>query len=216
METMTSGRSASYSAISTYSRVRILHQLQTTPQRTITDLVGATGLHANTVREHLQRLVEEGYVVGEPEQRKVRGRPRVLYSASDGVTASSPVRQRKVKESAARGDLLRRVLPGSVGGEGLSAVEQHQMDAVVDELLDSGFDPVIDEDGLTIDLTPCAHAQAQAEHRDVLCQVHLSLLQGVLTEARGPLAVDGMRQSCDPRECVIHLTRTPPAGESAD
>lgn len=212
---MTSGRPATYSAISSYSRVEILHLLQTAPRRTIADLVAATGLHANTVREHLQRLVDEGYVVGETEERKVRGRPRVLYSASDGLTTSSPVQRRKVKESAARGDLLRRVLPATVGGDGLSPDERHQLDAVVDELLDSGFDPVIDEDGLTIDLTPCAHAQSQADHRDTLCQVHLSLLQGVLTEARGPLAVDGMRPACDPRECVIQLMRTPPAGESA-
>lgn len=210
---MTSGRPASYSAISSSSRVEILHLLQTTPQRTIADLVDATGLHANTVREHLQRLLDDGCIVSETEKRQMRGRPRVLYSAADGADASSPVQRRKVQESAERGDLLRRILP--TDGEDLSPVEQHQLDAIVDQLLDAGFDPVVDEQKLTIDLTPCAHAEAQAGHRDMLCSVHLSLMQGVLTEARGPLAIEGMRPACDPRECVVQLLRTRPADDPA-
>ena len=51
-----------YSAISSYSRVRVLHLLQQRPQRTIAELCQSTGLHPNTVREHLQRLIDGGYV----------------------------------------------------------------------------------------------------------------------------------------------------------
>ena len=61
----------------------------------MTELCDATGLHANTVREHLQRLIESGYVVPETEQRATRGRPRVFYSAATGAdTASSPIATR--------------------------------------------------------------------------------------------------------------------------
>lgn len=201
---MTTGRPAGYSAISSYSRVEILNLVQKHPRRTIAELVSATSLHANTVREHLQRLIEEGYVVASPEVRTTRGRPRVLYSASDGETASSPVQRRKVQASAERGDLMRRVMPGHTPVE-LDTQAVHQIDAIVDDLIDSGFDPLVDEDDLTIDLTPCSHAEAQADHRAVLCSVHLGLMQSVLNEAGGPLSIDGMRSSCDPRQCVVQL-----------
>jgi len=198
-------RPAGYSAISSYSRVEILHLIQERPQRTIAELVEATKLHANTVREHLQRLILDGYIVAETEHRTTRGRPRVLYSAADGDEAWSPVQQRKVREAAHRGDLMRRVLPSELPPE-LTTEALHQVDALVENLVDAGFDPIVDESELTIDLTPCAHAEVQAGHRQVLCSVHLGLMQGVIAQAGGPLTVDGMRSSCDPRECIVQLS----------
>lgn len=200
---MTTGRPAGYSAISNYSRVEILHLVQEQPQRTITEIVSATGLHPNTVREHLQRLIDDGYVVSASEHRTTRGRPRVLYSATDGVSSCSPVQRRRVRAAAERGDLMRRVLPGDTPQ--LDTAALHQIDALVEDLVDAGFDPFVDEDELTVELTPCAHASAQAEHREVLCSVHLGIMQSVLSAADGPLSVDGMRSSCDPRECIVQL-----------
>lgn len=200
---MTTGRPAGYSAISSYSRVEILHLVQDHPERTIAELVASTGLHPNTVREHLQRLIDDGYVVAATEHRTTRGRPRVLYSAADGVVARSAVQRRRVRAAAERGDLMRRVIPGPVPE--LDTAALHQIDALVEDLVDAGFDPLVDEDELTVELTPCAHASAQAAHREVLCSVHLGIMQSVLSAATGPLSVDGMRSSCDPRECVVQL-----------
>lgn len=210
---MTTAQAAGYSAISSYSRVELLHLLQLRGARSIAELVEATDLHPNTVREHLQRLADEGYVVTEVEHRTTRGRPRVLYSASDGGAASSPVQRRRVQAAAERGDLMRRVLPASAPAD-LDTAALHQLDAVVDDLIDAGFDPIFDETDLTLELTPCHQAQAQASHREVLCQVHLGIIQGVLNEAGGPLRVDGIRPSCDPTQCIVMLrhtgTTTPP------
>jgi len=199
-----------YSAISSYSRVQIMHLLQERPHRTVTELCAATGLHANTVREHLQRLIDGGHVILERERRATRGRPRMLYSAATGEAgASSPVARARVREAARRGDLMRRVLPDSdFGTDGdLDPDAMHQLDAIVDDLVDAGFDPLVDQDALTIDLSPCPHAATQPEHRDTLCSVHLGLMQSVLAEARGPLRVEGMAASCDPAQCVVHLAR---------
>ncbi len=195
-----------YSAISSYSRVRLLHLLQDRPQRTITELCDATGLHANTVREHLQRLIDGGYVVAATEHRTTRGRPRVLYSAaSAGV---SPVAVRKAREAAARGDLMRRIMPWTgAGGAALPTEAVHQLDALADDLGDAGFDPVIDETTLTLDLSPCPHSSSETAARDLLCQVHLSLMDGVLAQAGGPLRVADIAPSCDPAQCVVHLAR---------
>jgi predicted ArsR family transcriptional regulator len=157
------------------------------------------------VREHLQRLADAGYVVTSTERRTTRGRPRVLYSAATGEdAASSAVARHRVRAAAERGDLMRRVLPDADAGD-LPDDAVHQLDALIDDLGAGGFDPVVDEEALTVELTPCAYAAAQPEHRDRLCSVHLGLMQSVLTEAGGPLTVDGMLPACDPTQCVVQL-----------
>lgn len=195
---------AGYSAISSYSRVEIMRLLQERPQRAIAELVDATGLHANTVREHVQRLIDAGYVIAETERRTTRGRPRVLYSAATGGDeATSPVAARRAEEAARRGDLLRRVYGAGTDAE-LGPDELHQLDALVEDLSEAGFDPLVDERELTVDLTPCPHAPA-AEHRGILCSVHVGLMDSVLTQAGGPLRVEGIAPSCDPTQCVVQL-----------
>ena len=199
--------SVGYSAISSFSRVEILHLIQVQPRQTVAGLAAATALHPNTVREHLERLLDAGHIVRETEHRTTRGRPRVLYSAATGeAEASSPVARRKARAAAERGDIMRRVMPwtGASVSE-LGADSTHQLDAIVDHLSESGFDPLVDERELTINLSPCPHAESQAAHRETLCSVHLAIMQGVLAEAHGPLTVAGMKPSCDPTQCVVQL-----------
>jgi predicted ArsR family transcriptional regulator len=193
--------------ISTFSRVRILHLVQSRAERTIGELCEATGLHANTVREHLQRLIEGGYVIQVTERRTTRGRPRILYSAATGTgDASSPIARGKAKAAAQRGDLLRRMLPASASVLGRDAT--YQLDALIEHLEESGFEPVVDDEQLTVDLTPCPHAAGRAEDRPMLCSVHLGLMQGVLAEAGGPLAAEAVRDSGLPEECTVQLRLT--------
>ncbi|MEN0023310.1 MAG: ArsR family transcriptional regulator [Microbacterium sp.] len=199
--------------ISTFSRVRILHLVQSRAERTIGELCEATGLHPNTVREHLQRLIEGGYVIQATEHRTTRGRPRTLYSAATGAgDASSPIARDKAKAAAQRGDLLRRMLPATASALGRDAT--YQLDALIEHLEESGFEPVVDDEQLTVDLSPCPHAAGRAEDRPMLCSVHLGLMQGVLTEAGGPLAAEAVRtsdlaeDSARPEECVVQLRLT--------
>lgn len=189
--------------ISSYSRVQILHLVQTRSDRSIGELCEATGLHQNTVREHLQRLIDGGYVIGQTEHRTTRGRPRTLYSAATGAPgSSSPVARDKAKAAAARGDIMRRVVPGAASDLGRGA--DNQLDALIEHLEESGFAPVIDDETLTIELTPCPHAAARPVDRPVLCQVHLSLMQGVLAEAGGPLGADCVRGAG--AACTVQLS----------
>src|SRR5690348_6177559 len=55
---------------------------------TATDAARRLGLHANTVRFHLENLEESGLVTREPEERSGPGRPRLLYSATPAGTAA--------------------------------------------------------------------------------------------------------------------------------
>ncbi len=195
--------------ISSYSRVKILHLVQTRAERTIGELCEATGLHQNTVREHLQRLIEGGYVIAQAEHRTTRGRPRTLYSAATGTPdASSPVLRDKVSAAARRGDLMRRMMPAAASE--LDEQATHQLDALVEHLEESGFEPLVDDAELTVELTPCPHAAGHPEDRPVLCAVHLGLMQGVLTEAGGPLSAACVRTPRSPEECTVQLRFVPP------
>lgn len=69
-------------ALSGVSRVAVLDVLRTS--RTPLDvpaLAAAVGLHPNTVRSHLDRLLEVGLVSEAIEARTRPGRPRLLYTA---------------------------------------------------------------------------------------------------------------------------------------
>lgn len=192
----------------------MLHLMQDRADRTIAEICDETGLHANTVREHLQRLIEGGYVIATPEHRTTRGRPRTLYSAATGEPgASSPIAREKVDAAARRGDLMRSVL--HTDGSDLGRDATYQLDALVEHLEESGFEPVVDDAELVIELTPCPHAAALPEHRRLLCQVHLGLMQGVLSEAGGPLAASCVRASAGPEECTVQLTIGVPAGPAS-
>lgn len=197
---------AGYSPISSYSRVQILNLVQTRAQRTIGELCDATGLHPNTVREHLQRLIEGGYVIQATEHRTTRGRPRTLYSAATGTPeASSPIATQKATDAARRGDLMRRLVVDAASD--LDAQAVNQLDALVEHLEESGFEPFVDDTELTVDLTPCPHAEGRPEHRPMLCAVHLGLMQGVLAAAGGPLEAACVLGSEELSQCAVQLRR---------
>ena len=49
------------------------------------DLAEATGLHHNTTREHLNRLIHDGFDTCLAESKEFKGRPRMLYSFATGT-----------------------------------------------------------------------------------------------------------------------------------
>lgn len=133
---MTARRVTAYRALASASRVTLLDALQQRDGMTITELAEISGLHANTAREHLGRLIDAGFVTCEPEERHTRGRPRMLYRAvagSDAVT--SDVQEQRTKDALARADLTRMLLAGFGTGSpsdgeraralGAATAEQH-------------------------------------------------------------------------------------------
>jgi predicted ArsR family transcriptional regulator len=64
------------------SRLRILQTLRQAPEgQGVQELAEQVGLHVNTVRFHLDRLVAEGMVARHVEERSEPGRPRLAFSA---------------------------------------------------------------------------------------------------------------------------------------
>lgn len=97
------------------SRVEILHVLQSEGPTTIDVLSHATGLHRNTVREHLARLESARYVRSEPEVRSTRGRPRIVYRVTSASEARRDPEAQAATQRAVAHALLSRALLEAMG-----------------------------------------------------------------------------------------------------
>ncbi len=212
--------------LSAASRVELLHVLQADGPTTTASLAARTGLHENTVREHLQRLVDARFVVRETEHRTTRGRPRTVYrpTTRDDVR-TDPGAARHLAESVARARLTSLLLGGygvavhdvegsarragrDMAGD-LPALPEGPDDQVLalEAHLDRlGFDPVLDETGSTFDLWRCPFLDLARERPEVVCSVHLGLAQGVLEQVGGPVRAERLLPFVGPRHCELHLS----------
>lgn len=177
------------------SRMILLHHLQHSDRALPVDhLARVTGLHVNTTREHLDRLVGTGFVAAEPEPRQGRGRPRLLYRAVDRPAAAS-------LDPWARAFLERLVLEGypddSAAVDQLVALEVH--------LEDLGFEPEVASERLQVHLRGCPVAELAREQPEITCGVHLRLTRGVLDAVEGPLSARRLDPFVGPEHCVLHL-----------
>lgn len=207
---MWSRRAPLYRTLASLSRITLLHQLQQREAMTIAELAEAAGLHHNTAREHLHRLINDGFVTVEAEHRDARGRPRLLYSAA-GVAdrREGSVRAEKIGKALLRAELVRRMLPAG-SATGASSPLRRQLDALDDHLDQTGFDARLAPDGRHMHLHACPFADLVRDHPEV-CRVHLGLLRGVLDQAGGPLAAEELHPLAAPDTCTLDLSGTGPA-----
>ena len=103
---MASRRVIAYRALASDKRVSMLHALQRSDGPLgVDELAAAVGLHVNTAREHLERLIDSGFVASAPELRTTRGRPRILYSAVERIAPATT-------DGWARDQLMRVLVAG--------------------------------------------------------------------------------------------------------
>src|SRR4051795_1522739 len=77
-------------ALADETRYAMYHELATSTQSlTAAELADRLGLHANTVRLHLERMREAGLVDVEPVHRGTVGRPQHVYSLASGAPGIS-------------------------------------------------------------------------------------------------------------------------------
>jgi predicted ArsR family transcriptional regulator len=194
-------------ALSSRTRTRLLELLRASGEgRDARTLAGELGLHVNTVRSHLAILERADLVASEPEERQVRGRPRILYRAvadddagtgdeyrflatvlasSLATETAEPARVAQQVGERWGQHLVERPQPGRRRGPA-DAVDRALV--VLDEL---GFAPRLDaEDGARIELHRCPFRELATEHPDVVCGIHLGILRGALAEAGA--ATDGI------------------------
>ncbi|GAB78615.1 transcriptional regulator [Austwickia chelonae] len=182
------------------------------------------GQHPNTVREHLDALVQAGLAHRETGPARGRGRPAILYRAEPldaqrpqvreysllattmaahveateedpkGWAFDAGVRQGRVSTSP--------VAPGPVAAERAARAA----------LVRDGHAPVDAPDG-TIRLRQCPLLNAARAHQEVVCGLHQGVLAGIY-EAHGVPVGQAMRLTpfALPGCCLIEFPPDPSAG----
>jgi predicted ArsR family transcriptional regulator len=205
------------------SRQRILGLLREASHALgVQEMAERTGLHPNTVRFHLDRLVADEVVARHVEERTEPGRPRLVFTA---VPRPDPARDRRNYQFLA--EILTGHLSGTAADPAAAATEAGrvwgrylverpapfqqvteqqavgQLLRILDEI---GFSPALDPDDPRRILIPhCPFRELAATHREVVCSIHLGLMRGALAEMGAPVTADRLYPFVEPSLCVAHL-----------
>lgn len=207
------------------SRLRILRLLRSADAAfDIADIAAEVDLHPNTAREHLQLLVDAGFVVTEVAHRASRGRPRMRYRAVErpaAATVDERLRARMIDlllasyadiEPAGDAHDATDATPDETPGGFPEAARQLAMLELHFE--DLGFDPEVTREPLDMHFFRCPMTSLATSDTALVCAVHEDLARGVLAQEDGPVEVESLHPFVEPRHCVLHLReRTDADGE---
>ncbi len=198
------------------------------------DLAESTGLHPNTVRGHLDALVEDGLVDRLRDSPSGRGRPAWRYrrATANAVTDGSEY----ADLAAALADQLARtsraphdeaVQAGLRWGRALASHtnqapvapprrpekqegETEHGDAgrrrVMQVLEQLHFAPAANADTSTVRLCACPLLDAARAHPDIVCGVHLGLIRGALEAAGDTGTAADLIPFAEPGACLLRLS----------
>jgi predicted ArsR family transcriptional regulator len=181
----------------------------------VAQIAESLGVHANTVRFHLDTLLEAGRVEQVEPDRSRPGRPAALFRVVRGMDPGGPRRFRMLAEiltrSLASGPApVRRALEaGRDWGRQLPGPDAGQKPVahLIAHLDDLGFAPEPDpDDPSRIGLRHCPFLELAETHQAVVCPIHLGLMRGVLESAGASVAVDDLAPFVEPDLCVAHLS----------
>jgi predicted ArsR family transcriptional regulator len=206
-------------------RDRILQLLRTSSEpRSIASMADELGVHPNTVRFHLDALLRAGRVEQVFSETAGPGRPPVLFRASRRMDPTGPTNYRLLASILASHFSTTTDDPRSAAAElgrawGPSLIKRRPRRAstktqsvteLTDVLADLGFRPEPPDSRRVkeIRLRHCPFNDLVETHGNMLCALHLGLMQGALTAMRGPVTVDRLDPFVEPDLCVAHLQPT--------
>jgi predicted ArsR family transcriptional regulator len=200
-------------ALAEPSRARLLRLLERAGAPLASEeLAQQAGLHANTVRAHLEVLGDAGLVTWTLESRTRPGRPRRLFAALPrpetvarehellaGALAASleplPEGPRLAKES------------GRSWGRGLvdgpAASPEEAVASVLRLLAERGFAPVAE--GPEITMCSCPFRKLAVRYERIVCSLHRGLMEGALERLEAPLELAELRPWVTADRCVARL-----------
>lgn len=212
------GRLAVLKALGDNTRYAIYLELarSASPLSTI-EIAETLGLHANTVRPHLERMREVGLLDVEVEARGSVGRPQHRYS----LAADAP----SLGLEPAAFPLLARLLVSAassagVGGDDAAAASREQgramaarsrpgtcAQALTRALDELGFDPATADDGelATIAFTHCPYRELAEAAPELVCHLHRGLVEGFVEE-HGGAGVEQFGTLVDREPCQVVLS----------
>jgi predicted ArsR family transcriptional regulator len=200
-------------------RRRLLALLAEQPREwDVMELSEATGLHPNTLRGHLQILVDLGQVSRTAAPGGTPGRPRVLYRIGATAAAENPYRQLAAElalgMAQAQGDAAAQAAGRAWGArvraqrglpERLDPAEA--IEAAAEAMGDLGFAAQTEPLGDRMYLTACPFAEL-ARTTPSVCEVHAGLLAGLLAEVGGSVELTRLDPFVRDSLCVAHLRPT--------
>jgi predicted ArsR family transcriptional regulator len=223
-----------HQVLASTSRIAVLELLRSSDRPLgVGEVAQHIGLHQNTVRSHLELLVESGYALRRSEPPSGPGRPRVVYEAT--VAPDGERNYRLLAEVLAQHLLATSEHPGdaavSAGRSWAGLAERHLRESdvpaagaaapiseeaalatVVRMLGDIGFAPELSADHTAINLHRCPFRELAESHPDVVCGAHLGMIQGALAELDAPVSATRLLPLVQPDLCIITLTRSAAAG----
>lgn len=188
----------------------------------ITEIAERLDIHPNTARFHLDSLVQSGRVNAVEADRTGPGRPPLMFRAVVGMDPGGP-RDYRTLAAVLADALARQAQPerravaagrawaGHVAEPGRARSRRQAVDRLSDLLAELGFAPE-KRSGTggpgEIGLRNCPFLEVAGSRRDVVCPVHLGLMQGALEVWNAPITVDALTPFAEPDLCVAHLALT--------
>lgn len=189
----------------------------------VTDVAQRIGIHANTARFHLDALVAEGSVVRETEQPSGPGRPRTVYTPQPGMDRGGARNYRLLAQillshmSSAGPDAEENMrLVGRAWGGFLAErpapfqelAGQQAIARLMALLADLGFEPEPEGDGpvrTVIRLRHCPFLELAEGYSQLVCRIHLGLMQGALAELHAAVTATALEPFAEPGACLARL-----------
>lgn len=153
---------------------------------TTAEVVAVTGLHENTVREHLERLRSDGRLRRIRAEAQGRGRPGWRWEAppADLVSpyaglalALADTLARVAADPVAQARDSGKAWGGEIAAQQSDATDATARDLIIEAMREQGFEP--DDTGDEIILHRCPLLAAAARRSDVVCAVHEGMIEGI-------------------------------------
>jgi predicted ArsR family transcriptional regulator len=187
---------------------------------TAAEVANATGLHGSTVRAHLDQLTGSGLLTRTRQGDGSPGRPAWLYQAVAQPDARPPADGPYHDLAAALVAHVARdeadphraaVRAGREWGRSLAArvPRGDPLDGVVRVLDGLGFTPAVVQrsrhGSAVVQLRSCPFLDLALANPDVVCGVHLGVIEGALGVLGAPAADTGLEPFAVPGACVVKL-----------
>lgn len=206
------------------SRARVLDLLRAAGEPLgVQQVSEQAGLHPNTARFHLDALVDVGLATRRPQPRSTPGRPSMIYEVAD---SDGPVGRRRYRLLA---EMLTSMIAGVMAQPSEAAAEAGRewgrylteqlppyarldpgqaVERLTEALEEIGFAPesVAEDGSFRLLLRQCPFREVAERHQEVVCGLHLGLMQGALAQMRAPVSADRLQPFAEPSVCIAELS----------
>lgn len=201
------------------TREKILETLAEQPSgAALAWIAQSMDLHENTVRAQLEALLRDGYLTRFRAPAAGRGRPAWIWkikpesaSAFAGLAGALAGQIAATSQDPAR----ESVQAGMRWGTEL-ARKQHETHSadIVASLDELGFAPTTTDEQDLVLLQACPMLSAAEEHPQIVCNVHLGMVRGLLTaQGHDSAGVQLKPFATDQRGCLLRLPSAEPSKE---